>query len=147
MTHESFLQPDETLNAYLCEFKKTYKVGIITNGKVYEQRAKLRKLNLHKVFTDREIFISEEMKIEKPKSEAFHIPLSYYGIEPKNAVYLNDLTALGLTNTYIFPHYDREDLFPDPVGKTIEDRLQTFETLNTCTVVRILDNQSILINN
>lgn len=84
------LKPDETLNAYLCEFKKTYQVGIITNGKVYEQRAKLRKLNLHKVFTDREIFISEEMKIEKPKSEAFHIPLSYYGIEPKNAVYVGD---------------------------------------------------------
>lgn len=76
-----------------------------------------------------------------------NINIVNYFTPQMNAVYLNDLTALGLTNTYIFPHYDREDLFPDPVGKTIEDRLQTFETLNTCTVVRILDNQSILINN
>ncbi|MEI4828627.1 Type 1 glutamine amidotransferase-like domain-containing protein [Bacillus sp. FJAT-53711] len=63
-----------------------------------------------------------------------------------NTVNIQDLTALGLTDTYIFPHYDREDLFPDSTGKTIEDRLKTFETLNKCTVVRVSDNQPILID-
>lgn len=57
-----------------------------------------------------------------------------------NTIHLKDLTALGLSDTYIFPHYDREDLFPDLTEKTFEDRLQTFETLNTCTVIRISDN-------
>lgn len=61
-----------------------------------------------------------------------------------NTINLRDLTALGLTDTYIFPHYDREDLFANNAEKTIEDRIVAFETLNKCNVVRVSDNQSIL---
>ncbi|PEA54340.1 peptidase E [Bacillus pseudomycoides] len=61
-----------------------------------------------------------------------------------NTINLKDLTALGLMDTYISPHYDREDLFPNNAEKTIEDRIVAFETLNKCTVVRVSDNQSIL---
>jgi dipeptidase E len=62
-----------------------------------------------------------------------------------NSVGLVDRTALRLTETTVFPHYDREDLFTDPDGKTIEDRLQVFERMNPCRVTRLRDNQSILI--
>ncbi|ENQ3080620.1 Type 1 glutamine amidotransferase-like domain-containing protein [Bacillus cereus] len=61
-----------------------------------------------------------------------------------NTINLRDLSALGLTDTYIFPHYDREDLFANNAEKTIEDRIAAFETLNKCNVVRVSDNQSIL---
>jgi dipeptidase E len=58
-----------------------------------------------------------------------------------NHIGLKDFTALGLTDKLIFPHYDREDLFPDPSGKTIEDRLKAFETLNECSILRLRDDQ------
>lgn len=84
------VKPDETVNAYLRELKKKYQVGIITNGKVSEQQSKLEKLHLYNVFKDEEIFISEELGVEKPQREAFHLPLSQYGIEPEQAVYIGD---------------------------------------------------------
>jgi dipeptidase E len=62
-----------------------------------------------------------------------------------NSVELVDRTALRLTEATIFPHYDREDLFTDPAGKTIEERLQVFERVNPCRVTRLRDNHSILI--
>jgi dipeptidase E len=62
-----------------------------------------------------------------------------------NSVGLVDRSALGLTETAVFPHYDREDLFTDPAGKTIEERLQVFERMNQCSVTRIREDQSVLI--
>jgi dipeptidase E len=62
-----------------------------------------------------------------------------------NTVDMQDLTALGLTNKAIFPHYDREDLFPNNSGRSIEDRLKVFENINKCSVVRLKDDESLLI--
>lgn len=84
------LKPNEEINEYLRELKKTYQIGIITNGKSNEQRSKLVKLNLYEVFTNEEIFISEELGFEKPHRKAFHIPLSYYGLESEQALYIGD---------------------------------------------------------
>ncbi|MEC0276137.1 Type 1 glutamine amidotransferase-like domain-containing protein [Peribacillus frigoritolerans] len=64
-----------------------------------------------------------------------------------NTVNIKDLTALRITEEAIIPHYDREDLFPDSSSKTIEDRLKVFEKLNNCSVVRLRDDQFLLINN
>lgn len=55
-----------------------------------------------------------------------------------------DLTALNLTGSMIFPHYDREDLFPDPANRTIEDRLREFEALEGCAVTRLKDDEWIV---
>ncbi|MEV5113000.1 Type 1 glutamine amidotransferase-like domain-containing protein [Peribacillus frigoritolerans] len=62
-----------------------------------------------------------------------------------NTVDMQDLTALGLTNKAIFPHYDREDLFQNNSGRSIEDRLKVFENINKCSVVRLKDDESVLI--
>ncbi|MCK1985715.1 MULTISPECIES: Type 1 glutamine amidotransferase-like domain-containing protein [Peribacillus] len=62
-----------------------------------------------------------------------------------NIVDLQDFTALGLTDIAIFPHYDREDLFPNNSGRSIEDRLKVFENINKCSVVRLKDDESLLI--
>ncbi|MGG0177494.1 Type 1 glutamine amidotransferase-like domain-containing protein [Gottfriedia acidiceleris] len=64
-----------------------------------------------------------------------------------NIVDIKDLTALEITDKIIFPHYDRDDLFPDITGKSIEERLMEFESLNKCDVVRVKDNEFVLINN
>lgn len=51
-----------------------------------------------------------------------------------------DFSALNLTDKLIFPHYDREDLIPDPANRTIEDRLREFETREGCAVTRLNDD-------
>ncbi|MEE3954517.1 Type 1 glutamine amidotransferase-like domain-containing protein [Peribacillus frigoritolerans] len=62
-----------------------------------------------------------------------------------NTVDMQDFTAIGLTDKAIFPHYDREDLFPNNSGRSIEDRLKVFENINKCSVVRLKDDESVLI--
>ncbi len=63
-----------------------------------------------------------------------------------NEIGLNDYTALSLTDIAIFPHYDREDVFKEDTGKSIEDRLSEFEEWNNISVTRLKDDQYILIN-
>lgn len=62
-----------------------------------------------------------------------------------NDVKINDLSAIGLTNSIIFPHYNREDLFPDPLGRSIEDRLKAFESLSYYSVTRLKDDDYLLV--
>jgi len=63
-----------------------------------------------------------------------------------NEIGLNDYTALSLTDIAIFPHYDREGVFKEDTGKSIEDRLSEFEEWNNISVTRLKDDQYILIN-
>jgi dipeptidase E len=60
-----------------------------------------------------------------------------------NTLDIKDFSALNLTDKLIFPHYDREDLFKDDTGKTIEDRIKEFENLNKCEITRLNDDNSI----
>ncbi|WP_340373454.1 Type 1 glutamine amidotransferase-like domain-containing protein [Peribacillus sp. FSL E2-0218] len=62
-----------------------------------------------------------------------------------NTVHMKDLAALSLTDIAVFPHYDREDLFPNNAGKSIEERLKVFEHINECSLVRLKDDESILL--
>lgn len=56
-----------------------------------------------------------------------------------------DLSALGLTDKIVFPHYDREDLFKDSSNRTIEERLKEFETIENCVITRLKDDEYITI--
>ena len=62
-----------------------------------------------------------------------------------NNVNLEDLTGLNLVELMVFPHYDREDIFKDSTGKTIEERLCEFEVVNNCVIHRMKDDQFILL--
>lgn len=57
-----------------------------------------------------------------------------------NARSIEDFSALGLTDKRVFPHYDREDLFGDATGRTIEERIREFEMIESCSVTRLNDN-------
>ncbi|ANU10956.1 peptidase E [Planococcus antarcticus DSM 14505] len=63
-----------------------------------------------------------------------------------NTLKLADFNALGLTEKLLFPHYDREDLFPDGIGRTIEQRIKRFELDKNETVVRLKDHEYLSIN-
>ena len=58
------IEPNEELNVKLKKLSKKYKLILLTNGKSYEQRLKLKKLGLDKLFS---LYISEETKVSKPK--------------------------------------------------------------------------------
>ena len=58
------IEPDEELNEKLKKLSKKYKLILLTNGKSYEQRLKLKKLGLDELFS---LYISEETKVSKPK--------------------------------------------------------------------------------
>ncbi|WP_088102950.1 Type 1 glutamine amidotransferase-like domain-containing protein [Halalkalibacter urbisdiaboli] len=63
-----------------------------------------------------------------------------------NTTEVKDLTALNKTEKVIFPHYDREDIFKDNSGKSIEDRLMEFEITKQSSVIILKDDQYSLIN-
>lgn len=54
-------------------------------------------------------------------------------------------TAIGLTDKYVFPHYDREDIFKDSSNKTIELRLKEFELKEKCHVTRLKDDDTLIV--
>lgn len=61
-----------------------------------------------------------------------------------NELNCSNFTALGLTDIAIFPHYDREDVYRDNSGKSIENRLKEFERDTNSTITRLKDDQYIL---
>ena len=61
-----------------------------------------------------------------------------------NEIGLNNFTALALTEIAIFPHYDREDVFKDDSGKSMEDRLIEFERVHDISITRLRDDEYIL---
>ncbi|PQD93714.1 peptidase E [Pradoshia eiseniae] len=74
-----------------------------------------------------------------------HIQLARFFTPRMNSLNLQDLSCLPLLDTIVFPHYDREDLFKDDSGKTIEERLSEFEKSHHCMVHRLKDNQFTLL--
>lgn len=73
-----------------------------------------------------------------------NIEIVHYFTPEMNSIKLRDFKALGLTNKIIFPHYDREDLFLNSEGKSIEDRLQEYESLHNCMITRLKNNQFLI---
>lgn len=57
---------------------------------------------------------------------------------------IQDLTGLQLIDRPIFPHYDREDLFPGV--SNLEARIQRYEMAEECEVIRIRDNEFVKVN-
>ncbi|WP_419874899.1 Type 1 glutamine amidotransferase-like domain-containing protein [Candidatus Pristimantibacillus sp. PTI5] len=74
-----------------------------------------------------------------------NIKIVHFFTPQMNTLNIEDFTALDLTSKLIFPRYDREDLFKDGTGKSIEDRLEEFEALEKCEVTRLKDDQCISI--
>ena len=75
-----------------------------------------------------------------------HIEVVNHFTPEMNKIGMNDFTALNITNKAIFPHYDREDVFQDNSGQSIEHRIREFESNKQVSIVRLQDNQYILVN-
>ncbi|MBS3681120.1 Type 1 glutamine amidotransferase-like domain-containing protein [Ornithinibacillus massiliensis] len=75
-----------------------------------------------------------------------NIEVVNYFTPEMNVFELNDLTALTITEKAIFPHYDSEDIFANPSGKSIEERLTEFERQKNMSVTRLREDQILLID-
>ena len=88
--------PDIKLDGSVDEMLKAlksdgYKLGIITDGRVEGQRAKIKALDLER-YVD-QIIITDELggiEMRKPNEKAFRLICERLGVDYKNAVYVGD---------------------------------------------------------
>ena len=81
------ITPDEEVNLKIRQLQDKYNMIILTNGKSYEQRMKLKKLGLENIF---KLYISGETHISKPKERAFLNVLEKEGISPRETMMIGD---------------------------------------------------------
>ncbi|WP_134700485.1 HAD family hydrolase [Ammoniphilus sp. YIM 78166] len=85
-----FVEPYEGAKEFLGLLQERYRVGLITNGAVDMQRAKLERMNMLPFFEEKLIVISEEVGVSKPDPGIFHSALTSAGISPTEAVHFGD---------------------------------------------------------
>lgn len=68
--------------------RKTYKVGLITNGKTLIQYGKIDQLGIRGHFDC--ILVSEEAGVKKPNVRIFEMALEQLGVEADQCVYIGD---------------------------------------------------------
>lgn len=71
-----------------------------------------------------------------------NIEIVHFFTSDINTVNLTNFTTLQIISTNIFPHYDRNDLFSNVDGESIEDRLKNFEERYQCKVLRLKDDET-----
>ena len=81
------ITPDEEVNLKIRQLQDKYNMIILTNGKSYEQRMKLKKLGLENIF---KLYISGETHISKPKEKAFLNVLETEGILAVETMMIGD---------------------------------------------------------
>lgn len=85
----SYITPDYELIDLLNILKNFKKIGILTNGKIWEQREKISRLDFGKVF-DKDIYISEEINIEKPDRKSFQYVAKAFNVSVENTLFIGD---------------------------------------------------------
>lgn len=79
------------------------------------------------------------------KDQFLQLKIVQFFTPQMNTLDIKDFSALNVTDKLIFPHYDREDMFKEDTGKTIEERLKEFEYHEQCEITRLNDDQTMLI--
>lgn len=85
-----FVHPFPGSRDFLIKLKNTHKVGLITNGPVKLQMAKLMKMDLLDYFDEELIVISEQVRASKPHPIIFQTALQKAGVVPKEALHIGD---------------------------------------------------------
>ena len=81
------ITPDEEVNLKIRQLQEKYNMIVLTNGKSYEQRMKLKKLGLENIF---KLYISGETHISKPKDKAFINVLESEGLLADETMMIGD---------------------------------------------------------
>ena len=81
------ITPDKEVNLKIRQLQEKYNMIVLTNGKSYEQRMKLKKLGLDNIF---KLYISGETHISKPKDKAFINALESEGLLVDETMMIGD---------------------------------------------------------
>ena len=81
------IAPDKEVNLKIRQLQEKYNMIVLTNGKSYEQRMKLKKLGLENIF---KLYISGETHISKPKDKAFINVLESEGLLADETMMIGD---------------------------------------------------------
>lgn len=130
------ITPDEEVNLKIRQLQDKYNMIILTNGKSYEQRMKLKKLGLENIF---KLYISGETHISKPKEKAFLNVLETEGILAVETMMIGDslyhdivpAKKLGLKTCLVEKQWHFDDELQAYSGykvKNIEQFLDELET-------------------
>lgn len=85
-----YLQPDHALLRSLKAIKQQVPIGIITNGSVKNQSAKMKSAGLDTVFNDDQVWISGHYPFAKPDKRIFELACDGLGVKPANTLYVGD---------------------------------------------------------
>ncbi|MDB5084813.1 MAG: family hydrolase, partial [Bacilli bacterium] len=70
--------------------QKCFKLGIVTNGTLDMQSAKIQGIGIKPFFTDETIFISEHVGFEKPDPKIYEAALHFFDVQPGETVFIGD---------------------------------------------------------
>ncbi|TNJ68114.1 HAD family hydrolase [Paenibacillus hemerocallicola] len=87
---KQFMKASPGLLAFLIELKKSYQLGIVTNGTGSWQHDKIEALGIKSLFSDEAIIISEDVGYEKPAPEIYGKALACTHTAPEEALFVGD---------------------------------------------------------
>mgnify|MGYP000974229428 FL=1 len=130
------ITPDEEVNLKIRQLQDKYNMIILTNGKSYEQRMKLKKLGLENIF---KLYISGETHISKPKERAFLNVLEKEGISPRETMMIGDslyhdirpAEKLGLKTCLVEKQWHFDDELQAYSGYKVKNIKQFLDELET----------------
>lgn len=130
------ITPDEEVNLKIRQLQDKYNMIILTNGKSYEQRMKLKKLGLENIF---KLYISGETHISKPKEKAFLNVLETEGILAVETMMIGDslyhdivpAKKLGLKTCLIEKQWHFDDELQAYSGYKVRNIKQFLDELET----------------
>lgn len=97
MLHKSmsklFMKSDPILKEFLLDLKRSYLLGIVTNGTTIWQQDKIDAMGIRSLFASDAIIISEEVGFDKPSPEIYHKALSIFHVVAEETLFVGDSWA------------------------------------------------------
>jgi HAD superfamily hydrolase (TIGR01509 family) len=87
---KQFMKASPELLVFLIELKKSYRLGIVTNGTGSWQHDKIEALGIKSLFSDEAVIISEDVGYEKPAPEIYEKALACTNTAPEEALFVGD---------------------------------------------------------
>jgi putative hydrolase of the HAD superfamily len=115
---------------------KEMKLGLITNGSIHSQNAKIDQVGIRQYFDT--IVVSDEVQIKKPDSRIFDIALKRLNVEPETSIYVgdhpvNDIKGAldaGLKTVWLkgFRDWDVKEVKPHYTVSDLRELMKMFES-------------------
>ncbi|GIP39418.1 dUMP phosphatase [Paenibacillus sp. J31TS4] len=86
----SFMRANPALLGQLTAWRRSYALGIVTNGTASWQQDKIRALGIEPLFPASCVVVSEDAGCEKPDPEIYRRALACFGVSPEEALFVGD---------------------------------------------------------